>query len=101
MSIINADDGIRERREALGITVKEFADALGLGKDGEKLLRSWENGSSVPPYDTYQKILSFASNRPFNKTTCNAKFRFIDLFAGIGGIRIPFQELGEIGRAHV
>lgn len=94
MSIINADDGIRERREALGITVKEFADALGLGKDGEKLLRSWENGSSVPPYDTYQKILSFASDRPFNKTTCNAKFRFIDLFAGIGGIRIPFQELG-------
>lgn len=24
----------------------------------------------------------------------NTAFRFIDLFAGIGGIRIPFQELG-------
>ena len=24
----------------------------------------------------------------------NKKFKFIDLFAGIGGIRIPFDELG-------
>lgn len=94
MSVIKIDDEIRERREALGITVKEFADALGLGKNGEKLLREWENGTSVPPEDVYQKILSFASDRPFYKTTHEGAFRFIDLFAGIGGIRIPFQELG-------
>lgn len=94
MLVINADDEIRERREALGITVKEFADALGLGKNGEKLLREWEKGTSVPPENIYQKILSFASDRPFYKTTHSATFRFIDLFAGIGGIRIPFQELG-------
>lgn len=30
---------------------------------------------------------------PF-KDTENSKFKFIDLFAGIGGIRIPFTELG-------
>lgn len=30
----------------------------------------------------------------FKKTRKNGKFKFIDLFAGIGGIRIPFDELG-------
>ncbi len=94
MPLININDEIREKRENLGITVKEFADALGLGKNGERLLRSWEKGVAVPPDDIYQKIISFASNRPFCQSQGNGKFRFIDLFAGIGGIRIPFQELG-------
>ena len=90
----NICNEIREKREALGITAKEFADALGLNKNGEKLLREWEKGTAVPPEDVYQKITSFASSRPFCKPVYEADFRFIDLFAGIGGIRIPFQELG-------
>lgn len=94
MPLININHEIREKREKLGITVKEFADALDLEKNGEKLLRAWERGSETPPDDIYQKIMSFASNRPFCKKPEDAKFRFIDLFAGIGGIRIPFQELG-------
>lgn len=94
MSAVIIADEIQKRRETLGITVKEFADALGLGKSGEKLLREWENGVSVPPEKTYQKILSFASDRPYFNTSHDGEFRFIDLFAGIGGIRIPFQELG-------
>ena len=94
MQLENIGTEIREKRETLGITVKEFADALGLGKNGEKLLREWESGTAEPPRDVYQRILSFAAERPFYKQADNTSFRFIDLFAGIGGIRIPFQELG-------
>lgn len=94
MSLINISNEIRERRESLGITVKEFADALSLGKHGEKLLREWENGIVAPPEEIYQKIRNFASDRPLFNVSHEGTFRFIDLFAGIGGIRIPFQELG-------
>ena len=87
---------IREKRETLGITTKEFSDALCLGKGGDKLLRDWEAGISSPSEEIYQKIQSFASERPLFKTIDKCKFRFIDLFAGIGGIRIPFQELGGV-----
>ena len=94
MPLINIANEIREKRDALGITAKEFADALGLSKNGEKLLREWEKGTATPTEEMYQKIISFASDRPFHKTSEEGTFRFIDLFAGIGGIRIPFQELG-------
>lgn len=89
----NAEE-IKKKRESLGITVKEFSDALCLGKNGEKLLRDWETGKEVAPEEIYNRILSFASSRPLSEDSDKALFRFIDLFAGIGGIRIPFQELG-------
>ena len=84
---------IKNKRKELGLTVKEFADAIGLGRSGDKELRAWENGESVPSENELLKILTFASERPY---FCNQgnRFTYIDLFAGIGGIRIPFQELG-------
>lgn len=85
---------ISEKRAALGITTKEFADALGYGMDGEKKLRRWETGREDVPQDEYDRIMGFASVTPYKVDLENPEFRFIDLFAGIGGIRIPFQELG-------
>ncbi len=84
---------IKEKKIALGITTKEFADALGLGKGGEKILRSWENGDEIPSAAEYQRIVEFANERPYAVEPEHPLFTFIDLFAGIGGIRIPFQEL--------
>ena len=87
-------DSIKEKRKQLGLTQKDFADALGLGKNGDRTLRRWENGESTPSKLEYNAIMNFAETIPYKDVQKNNTFRFIDLFAGIGGIRIPFQELG-------
>lgn len=85
---------IKTKRQQLGITQKEFADALGLGKFGDRTLRRWENGETCPSAVEFNKIIEFANITPFPNTPEDVcEFRFIDLFAGIGGIRMPFQEL--------
>lgn len=85
---------IKEKRSLLGLTQKDFADALGMGRNGERTLRRWENGESSPSNLELEHILQFASVVPFKNRKRKQEFKFIDLFAGIGGIRIPFQELG-------
>ena len=91
-------DAIKHKRMQLGLTQKDFADALGLpGAFSDRTLRRWENGESSPSTMEYQAIMSFASETPFKQKDEDkekASFKFIDLFAGIGGIRLPFQKLG-------
>ena len=85
---------IKNKRQLLGLTQKEFADALGMGKFGDRTLRRWENGETNPSRLELDRILTFANDVPFpNVSEDECAFRFIDLFAGIGGIRIPFHEL--------
>ena len=47
---------------------------------------------------TQDEVLSFKSQSDeesgANPSPMSCKFRFVDLFAGIGGMRIPFQEIG-------
>lgn len=87
-------EAIKEKRIRLGLTQKDFADALGMGRNGDRTLRRWENGESTPSTLEYKSIIQFAETVPFGNVNKKSKFKFIDLFAGIGGIRIPFQELG-------
>ncbi len=91
---MNVSTTIKAKREGLGLTVKEISDAIGLGRGGDKLMRMWEKGLEIPSLEQYNKIIKFATKTPYKKKTKSPRFKYIDLFAGIGGIRIPFQELG-------
>lgn len=86
---------IKNVREKLGITRKEFSDALGFTKEEEKLLKIWECEKEEVPDYIYQKIITFPTEPPYrNRPLEECRFKQIDLFAGIGGIRQAFQRQG-------
>ncbi|GAA0790343.1 DNA (cytosine-5-)-methyltransferase [Hathewaya limosa] len=84
---------ILKKRNELDITRKEFADALGLPKNGNSLIKAWENGEERPNEQQLKRIIDFPIEPPF-KNPLEGKFRIIDLFAGIGGIRLGFSKFG-------
>jgi DNA (cytosine-5)-methyltransferase 1 len=82
-------------REKLGIRRKEFSDALSFTREQEKMLKEWETGKLEVPDEIYDKIMSFPTEPLFkNRPIEECRFKQIDLFAGIGGIRQPFQKHG-------
>jgi len=85
---------IAAARKLTGLTQAEFAKKMGLGLTGERTVRGWENGEHKPSKDALSLVKLLAEQQPFRDDRRKGDFQFIDLFAGIGGIRMPFQELG-------
>jgi len=73
------------------LTQKEIANNLGVDT---RTVKRWEaKESSPPPYaaEALQRLLPF---RNTSSTKRKTDFSFIDLFAGIGGIRLGFESAG-------
>ncbi|GGN84330.1 MULTISPECIES: DNA (cytosine-5-)-methyltransferase [Pseudomonadati] len=99
---INKAEYIKKTRKNLGLDPIEFANLLGMASTGERTVRGWESGEHKPSPKKWLDItmleqimnekltLAPFSHDPLTKE----RFKFIDLFAGIGGIRLPFQKLG-------
>ena len=92
--LIQPKDLIKQRRETLGLTQKEFACLLNLKESGDRTISGWERGEHAPTEAKLKIIENLSTFIPFKKSSAKSDFTFIDLFAGIGGIRLPFQNLG-------
>lgn len=95
---IKADDEAKlifEKRNRLHMTQKELADAVGMPKYGDRTIRRWENGETKPTVLELTAILNFPEKVPFPNRE-DARYKMIDLFAGIGGTRLGFYQTGAV-----
>lgn len=76
-------------REKAGLTIDESAALLGLSVRTTYRYESGESKPRKPVLDVLKEAAAKRTNPP-----ATGEFRFIDLFAGIGGLRIGFEAIG-------
>lgn len=90
---------VHNKRSELGLTQRQFAQLMRMGRGSERTIRRWETGESTPqnPYLSAMSYLisSTKTDAPFvQDPERDYAFDFIDLFAGIGGMHLAFAAAG-------
>ena len=81
-----------ELRKQTGLTIHEVASILGRPA---RTVYNWEENRGGPKPAEIEKLLSSHSTR--QTPSGRSLFRFVDLFAGIGGLRRAFDDLTGVG----
>lgn len=78
-------------REKTGLSREEVAERAGYNV---RTIYRWEAGDTRPRKPVIEMLRTLAAADGATKKIHSPSFRFIDLFAGIGGIRIGFDSIG-------
>ena len=77
-------------RQQAGLTIRELETSLGYA---QRTLQRYETGETSPRFPVLEKLQQIAGAR-IREVSATHGFRFIDLFAGIGGMRRGFESIG-------